>query len=281
MALELSRLALAFYCAATAAALGCLRRRNGGWGRWSLRLLAAGACLQASAFLASLPAFWAGAGGRWRLPLHTPFGVLTLLSLAVAATFFIVESRRRLGILGAFVLPWAVLFCGAAVLASPAAAAAPPAAGGWWTGFHPVLLAAAYAAFANAFGVGVAWLIQERQLKSRRPDELCYRLPALELLDGLHFRLVAVGCAHMGAGLVLGGLWARKVWTPSLLWDPKILGACATAAGYASFLYLHSSRGWRGRRGVFAAMIAFCVLAATFLGGDLMSRFHGFLLRGP
>ena len=281
MTLSLTRLAWAFYCAATVASFAVLFRRDGRWGRWGLNLLAAGAVLQTAALLSALPATWVCAENRYQLPLHTLFGMMTLLSLAVAATFFIVESRRRLGILGAFVLPWTVLFCGAAALAGVPAAAPGPAARVWWTDLHPVLLTAAYASLANAFGVGLAWLVQERQIKSRAPAEVCYRLPALEQLDDLHFRLVAVGAAHMAAGLILGGLWAKHAWKHPYGWDPKLLGACATAAGYAAFLYLRAFGGWRGRRGVFLAMGAFGVLAASFLGGDFLSRFHGFLLRGP
>jgi ABC-type uncharacterized transport system permease subunit len=237
------------------------------WGRWCLRFLAAAAALQAAAFLCLLPAFWFIAENRYLLPVNTRFGALTLLSLCVAATFFIVESRRRLGILGAFVLPWTVLFCAGASLAPMAVGASASEARPWWLNLQPVLLMAAYAAFANAFGVGLAWLLQDRQIKSRAPIDVCYRLPALEKLDDLHFRLITVGVAHLGAGLLIGRLRLPGLWRSSGPWDMKLLAAGFIATVYVGYLYMHAARGWRGRRGVYLAMAAFLALAGAVLAG--------------
>lgn len=268
--------ALVLYAAATAACFAFLLWRDERWGGWSHRLLGAGIIAQGAALAGALPAYWAAAACRYRLPVDTAFGALTLLCLAVAATFLAVERRRRLGILGAFVLPWTVVFCGVAALSSPVASAG-AAQRAWWADLHPLLLMGAYASFVNAAGVALAWLVQERQLKSRAPAPLCYRLPALERLDDLHFLLVSAGAAQMLAGLALGGLWAREAWTPPYAWDPKVVGSGVTAAGYGLFLYMRLVRGWRGRRALVLAMSAFGLLALTFLGGDALSRVHGFL----
>ena len=56
------------------------------------------------------------------------------------------------------------------------------------------------------------YLLQEHQLKAKRPGAFYYRLPALETLDQLTFRTLALGFPFLTTGLVLGALWARTAW---------------------------------------------------------------------
>jgi len=105
------------------------------------------------------------------------------MSLAVALTFAVVEGRYRLG-------SWRVRFAlglpgrvrrplRATNMGSTEIAALTPALRSYWMNLHPMALMTAYAVFGNAFGVGLALLVQEYQIKSRRPSELCYRLRPL------------------------------------------------------------------------------------------------------
>jgi len=271
---------LIFYALAAAAAYLYLFSRSQRWSVLTLHLLGAGLALHLASFLLRLRVFWVFPENRYLLPVHGAFGALSALALALAVTFFLVERTRRLGILGAFVLPWIVLFSGAAALAKPALAPLPPELRSPWMNLHPVLLTAAYAVFTNAFGVGLALLVEDRQLKSRAPAQFCYGLPSLDELDRLHRRITAAGLALLLAGIFMGAMWARRAWTAPWGWDAKLLGAYATAAWYAAYLYMHAARGWRGRRGVCLAMCGFATLVLTFLGGDFMSRLHGYVFRG-
>ena len=282
MELLLFQASALLYLAATAAAFVYLDSREPRWSRWMLRLLGAGAALHLASFACRLAAFWAAPDHRFLIPIHSLFGALSFMSLAVALTFFAVEVRHRLGILGAFVLPWACAGSVAAFWRSWGAAstelgALGPSLQSGWMNLHPVLLMSAYALLANAFGVGLALLVQENQIKSRRPSELCYRLPAIDDLDRLHYALVFFAFPVLAAGILSGGLWAHGAWGRFWGWDAKETWALITAVVYASYLHLRGFAGWRGRKTVYMAMAGFACALFTFIGVNFMSRLHDYL----
>ncbi len=271
--------AFGFYGAATGAAFGYLFSKNPRFSRAMLGLLGAGLLLHAGAFLGHLAAFWAFPENRFFLPVTSFYGALSYMSLALAGAFFVVEGRNRLGILGAFVLPWAAGALGlAAAFADPGCAPLAPALRSYWLNIHPMLMMTAYAAFANAFGVGLALLIQESQIKSRKPTELCYRLPSLDELDALNGRIVAWSYPLLLIGLGMGFVWAYtsdwgRIWTR----DPKTILSLATAAVYGIFLYMRYVAGRRGRRLVYVSMLGFASVLATFFGAELLSGRHVYM----
>jgi ABC-type transport system involved in cytochrome c biogenesis permease subunit len=270
--------AFSFYTAATFAAFGYLFTKDPRASRAMLVLLGLGLVLHLGAFAAHVAAFWSYPENRFFLPLTSFFGALSYMSLALAAAFFIVEGQNRLGILGAFVLPWAAGALGLAVVfASPASAPLAEPLRSYWLNFHPMLLMTAYAAFANAAGVGIALLIQESQIKSRKPTELCYRLPPLDELDALNAKIVAWAYPVLLVGLVMGFVWAYldwgKVWTN----DPKMILALATAAIYGVYLWRRFAGGLRGRRNVYVSLLGFASILLTFFGAELFSGRHSYM----
>ena len=270
--------AFVLYIAATFAAFGYLFSKDARASRAMLLLLGVGLVLHLAAFAAHAAVFWAYPENRFFLPLNSFFGALSYMSLALAGAFFVVEGQNRLGILGAFVLPCATGALGLAVVfASPEAAPLAQPLRSYWLNIHPMLLMTAYAAFANAFGVAVAMLIQERQIKSRKPTELCYRLPSLDELDALNARIVAWAYPVLIAGLGMGFVWAYLDWGRVWTSDPKMILALSTAAIYGGFLYLRYGAGRRGRRTAYVSVLGFASVLVTFFGAELLSGRHVFL----
>ncbi len=273
--------ALALYAAACGAAFVYLFSRDQSWSLWMLRLLGLGLLLHLGSFGLRTSSFWEIPENRHFLPINTFFGALSYLSLAVALVFFMVEREHRLGILGAFVLPWTVIGTGAAVVfADPSVSGLAPALRSYWINIHPMLLMTAYAAFSNAFGVGLALLIQERQIKSRKPTELCYRLPSIEELDNLNCRIIASAFPVLVLGIIMGGVWAYKAWGRFWGWDPKETWAFITALIYAGYLYMRLVSGFRGRKAVYVSMAGFASVVFTFAGVNFLSALHGYLSGG-
>ena len=274
----LSWAAFGFYCAAAFAALGYLSSKDARASRAMLLLLQIGFALHAAGFAARLAAFWAFPENRFFLPLNTFFGALSYMALALAAAFLAIEASNRLGILGAFVLPWTALSLGAAVaLAKPEVAPLAQPLRSYWLNLHPMLLMTAYAAFANASGVAVALLIQESQIKSRKPTELCYRLPSLDELDALNGRIVAWAYPVLIAGLVMGFVWSYLDWGSVWAGGAKLDLALATAVIYGAYLWLHFARGRRGRRTIYVSLAGFASVLITFFGAELFSGRHSYL----
>ena len=273
--------AFSLYTAATFAAFGYLFTKDVRASRAMLTLLGIGLLLHIAGFIAHVAAFWAYPENRFFLPLTSFFGALSYMSLALAAAFYVVEGRNRLGILGAFVLPWAAGALGLAVVfANPESAPLAQPLRSYWLNFHPMLLMTAYAAFANAAGVGIALLIQERQIKSRKPTELCYRLPSLDELDALNGRIIAWAFPVLLVGLVMGFVWAYLDWGRVWTSDPKMILALVTAAIYGFFLERRYVGGRRGRRAVYVSLLGFASVLFTFFGAEVLSGRHSYMV-GP
>ena len=282
MEFSLFQAATGLYCAGTALGFVYLYNRDERLSRWMYNLLAAGVAFHLASTGLRLAAFWDIPENRWYLPINSFFGALSAMALAVTATFIVVEGRHRLGILGAFVLPWA---CAAAVGAAARAyslgdtevSGLVPALQSYWMNIHPLVIIVAYAILGNAFGVGLALLVQERQVRSKRPQELCYRLPSIEELDNLNYRLVAVAFPILTVGIIMGGIWAHAAWGRFWGWDAKETWSFITALVYAVFLHMRLVAGWRGRKAVYTSMCGFACALFTFIGVNFLSRMHGYL----
>lgn len=268
--------AFLLYAAACAAAFAYLANKTERTRKTMLSLLGTGLVLHLAAFAVRLAEFWAYPENRWFLPVNSFHGALSYMALALAFAFFVIEARNKLGILGAFILPFVAGALGlAAFKADASVAPLPPELRSYWLNLHPMVLMTANAAFANAFGVCLALLLQERQIKSRKPSELCYRLPPLDELDSLNGRIVAFTLPVLVLGLCMGARWAFEAWGRAWTWNPKETMALITALFYAEFLWLRYAAGRRGRTPVYVSMVGFACMLLTFFGAE--AGRHGYM----
>jgi ABC-type transport system involved in cytochrome c biogenesis permease subunit len=277
MQIWLFRGAFILYSLAAGLGLAYLYSRNEKLAQWKFRLLSLGLLAHAISFALLLSAFWQHPENRFLFPINSFYGALSWLALANAAVFFIIESRARLQILGAFVLPWSALAAGAAVFSAPNLAPLAPQLQSFRMNLHPAVLMLSYAAFANAFGVALALLIQERQLQSKRPSELCYRLPPIAELDNLHYRIITLVFPVFVGGLAMGGAWAHAAAWGDFWKDPKVLAALVACANYGYFLYLRGYKGLRGLKPVYVSLAGFVWILFGFFAINYLSTRHGFL----
>jgi cytochrome c-type biogenesis protein CcsB len=205
--------------------------------------------------LGSLPeAIWVGV---W---------VIVLLDL-------LLEHRTQVRVLGAFVLPIAVLLSLKATTVRPATLA--PALASAWIWIHIALAVIGIAAFVFNFVGGIMYLLQERQLKIKRPGAFYYRLPALATLDRLTFRTLALGFPFLTVGLILGALWARTAWGSAFTFDPLAFFSLVAWVIYAGTLAGRAAAGWHGRRAAYFAIAGFAALVLTLGAGLFLPGRHG------
>jgi ABC-type uncharacterized transport system permease subunit len=176
-------------------------------------------------------------------------------------------------VLGAFVLPIAVLLSLKATTVRPATLA--PALAGAWVWIHIALAVIGIAAFVFNFVGGIMYLLQERQLKIKRPGAFYYRLPALATLDRLTFRTLALGFPFLTVGLVLGALWARTAWGSAFTFDPLAFFSLVAWVIYAGTLAGRAAGGWHGRRAAYFAIVGFVALVLTLGAGLFLPGRHG------
>src|SRR5271168_1587502 len=141
--------------------------------------------------------------GLHTVPYHDLYGSMSLFGWLLALTYLGLELYHRQRSVGAFVLPFILLFFLAAHLA-PQDRLSPPAAHGPVFAFHVTLSILAYAAFALSFVLSLIYLGEERLLRSRRLGNIVWRLPPLELLEKMSQSSVLIGLISIAIGTALG-----------------------------------------------------------------------------
>src|SRR3989338_5599948 len=184
-----------------------------------------------------------------------------------------VERRAGGKVLGAFVLPVVLVFSLKAAAARQQLPQIAPALSGAWLWVHIGLALVGIAAFALNFAGALMYLLQERQLKAKRPGKLYYRLPDLETLDRLAYRTLVLGFPFLTTGLVLGVLWAGPEWGSVFAFFPVALLSAVAWVIYAGTLAGRAA-GWHGRRAAYFAMFGFAALVLTLGAGLFLPRRH-------
>jgi cytochrome c-type biogenesis protein CcsB len=254
------------YIVATGLALAYLVQRHDLVHRLSVLAALAGWAVHTVALI--LRALELGAPPLGSLPDAISVAVWVIVLLEV-----VLEQRTGVRVLGAFVLPVAVMLSLKATSARPGGLA--PALASAWIWIHIALAMVGIAAFVFNFAGALMYLLQERQLKTKRPGAFYYRLPSLQTLDRLTFRTLALGFPFLTTGLVLGALWARVAWGSAFTFDPLAFFSFLAWLIYAGTLAGRAIAGWHGRRAAYFAIVGFVALALTLGAGLFLPGRHG------
>jgi cytochrome c-type biogenesis protein CcsB len=206
-------------------------------------------------------------------PLGSLPDAISVAVWVIVLVEILIERRTGLRMLGAFVLPIVVVLSLKA--ATPRSVTLAPALASAWIWIHIALALIGIAAFVFNFAGALMYLLQERQLKAKRPGAFYYRLPALETLDHLTFRTLALGFPFLTTGLLLGALWARTAWGSTFTFDPLAFLSLLAWLIYAGTLAGRAAGGWHGRRAAYFSIVGFAMLVLTLGAGLFLPGRHG------
>ncbi len=99
-----------------------------------------------------------------------------------------------------------------------------------------------------------------------RRNDLERMLPAADELDRITYRTIAIAFPLLTLMIAAGAYWANRTWGSYWSWDPKETWAAITWLVYAGYLHMRITRGWRGRRAAYFAILGFAVVMFTFFG---------------
>jgi ABC-type uncharacterized transport system permease subunit len=195
-------------------------------------------------------------------PVRGVQGALTFFSLGLIGTFLFVTRRYQLKAVGAFVTPITLLMI---VSAHFSRASGPLSAGvrGVVLTIHIAANLIGEVAFALAFALSVAYLVQERRLKQKKLLGVG-RMPSLDVLDHLGFRSVTVGFPFLTLGIVLGGIVARQLDDAFRVSSAQVLAVLMWLV-FAGVVALRVSAGWRGRRAAIGTILGFLLGVAVLV----------------
>ena len=166
---------------------------------------------------------------RW---LGLPVSLAVLLTLGTAVTLL---YRPSAPLMPALKSPWLVIHVSAAIIS-----------GG---------------VFLLANCIAATYLVLDRyEQKGLRPV-WAEKLPSLEVLDNLSYRLVALVFPLWTFSVIAGAIWAEAAWGRYWGWDPKETWAFITWVAYAAYLHARVTIGWRGRKAAWLCLLA----GSTFL----------------
>ena len=207
-----------------------------------------------------------------RPPLASMPEAVSVVAWVVVLLEMWVERRYGVSVLGAFVLPVALVL---SLQATPTRTLIGPTLSGAWLWVHIGLALIGIAALVLNFAGAVMYLLQEHQLRAKRTGTLYYTLPALATLDRLTYRTLAFGFPFLTTGLILGVLWAGTAWGSVFTFDPLALSSYVAWAVYAATLAGRTAGGWHGRRAAYFAIVGFVALVITLGAGLFLPGRHG------
>jgi cytochrome c-type biogenesis protein CcsB len=91
-------------------------------------------------------------------------------------------------------------------------------------------------------------------------------LPSADNLDRITYKTIGIAFPLLTLMIAAGAYWANRTWGSYWSWDPKETWAAITWLVYAGYLHMRITRGWRGRRAAYFAILGFGVVMFTFFG---------------
>jgi len=188
------------------------------------------------------------------------FSITGALSFSIAYLFALTKYKMRWLALPASISILITLGTAVTLLYRPSAPLV-PALKSTWLVIHVSAAIISGGVFLLANFIAGTYLILDRyEQKGSRPIWL-QKLPTLESLDNLSYRLIALVFPLWTFSVIAGAIWAEAAWGRYWGWDPKETWAFITWVAYAAYLHARVTVGWRGRKAAWLCLLA----GSTFL----------------
>ncbi len=267
------------YLLSTAFYLGLLVFKNKSLGLLGMLLALGGVLIQTC-----------GLGLRWyesyqlgigHAPLTNMYESLVFFAWCTALLYLFIEYKFKARVIGAFVMPFAVIAMAYASFAdrindqiSPLV----PALQSNWLIAHVITCFIGYGAFAVAGSLGLIYLLKHSATsKQDESTSFIASLPDLRVIDDLTHKTIVFGFMWLSAGIITGAIWANEAWGTYWSWDPKETWSIITWFLYALTLHARFTRGWSGTRIAWLAIIGVIAVFFTYFGVNyLLAGLHSY-----
>ncbi len=141
---------------------------------------------------------------------------------------------------------------------------------------HAGLIMLSYAAFFIAFGAGLMFIIQERELKLKRFGSIFFRLPSLDTCDAISFKSMSAGFTLLTMGMAAGIIWSRV--RDGIFWhgQPIEVFSVFTWVVYLLIIQSRINAGWGGRKAAVASIAGFVLVIVSLAGVRYLGALHVF-----
>jgi len=218
---------------------------------------------------------------RYAIGGHTPITSQheAVIFFAWSSTWAYLSFRWRYTVknFGTFVSIFILILILISLFSSRDVSTLAPALQSAWLPVHAGVSVMAYGFLSLAFCGGLMYLLQERELKSKKFGFFFERFPSLEALDQLNSHCITAGFVFLTMGIVTGSIWARQAWGTYWQWDPKETWSLITWFLYLVQIHQRFTVGWRGKRAAVLAIVGFMSVIFTLWGVNyLLGGVHSY-----
>ncbi|WP_240792245.1 MULTISPECIES: c-type cytochrome biogenesis protein CcsB [unclassified Salinibacterium] len=179
-------------------------------------------------------------------------------SAIVALVFVLLQFWQDLKFLGAYIVGGLLITLGVATVnfyvpVKPL----PDALDSYWLVIHVFVAALGTALFAIGAALSLLQLLQSRRETSGKGIGFLRTLPRADRLENLAYLVTVVGFVFWTFTLVAGAIWAERAWGRYWGWDTKEVWTFIIWTVYAGYIHARATRGWRGARSAWLALIGF------------------------
>jgi cytochrome c-type biogenesis protein CcsB len=191
-------------------------------------------------------------------------------TLVIIGVFLVANLKWQIKYVGTFVLGLVLVLQGIALLRYYVPVVPlQPALQSYWLVIHIIVAVLGTAFFALGFALSGLQLLQyrrERQVAESRPQQFRFlaTLPSSVALENLAYRINIVGFIAWTFTLIAGAIWAEKAWGRDWGWDTKEVWTFIIWVIYAGYIHARATRGWRGSRSAWLAIIGFAAVLFNF-----------------
>jgi ABC-type uncharacterized transport system permease subunit len=207
-----------------------------------------------------------------QLPLAGMGPALSFAGFLLAGTLLLVEVLAREVSLTLFAAPLAALVTISAVLAGLTPGPEPSGVRGVWLASHIAFSFIGMASFATAAAAGTMYLVERRELKSRRFGPVFQFFPPLDTLDRVNHAAAVAGWLSLTIGVALAVSYSvaySAVSVPDIVWG-LTAWAAVTALTLGRLL-----GGWQARRAAMLSSILFIGVMALYVAVRMLSTQPG------
>jgi len=197
-----------------------------------------------------------------RCPINNFYETLSMCAFLGAILYLFVQWRYKMDSLSAFIFPLISVASLVATLGNPVNVWANPVVRNVWLTVHIILVLLGIASLVVTAVASLLYLVEERELKSKRPRKFYYRLPPLGALDDLISKAMSIGFVLVTLAVIAASTWAFIEYGTRWIGQATIGISLMTWALYLVMVFLRMTAGWRGRK---AALMVLTVVGFSAL----------------
>jgi cytochrome c-type biogenesis protein CcsB len=201
-----------------------------------------------------------------RVPWANMFEFSLTASAIIVGVFIAVQAWQNLRFLGAYITGFCLIVLGFGTVGFYVnVVPLPPALQSYWLVIHVFVATLGTAFFAIGAGLSLVQLIQVRREAKRFAGlKFLDTMPDAEKLETLAYRVIVVGFVFWTFTLMAGAIWAEHAWGRYWGWDTKEVWTFIIWTIFAGYLHARATRGWRGSRSAYLAIVGFAAVMFNF-----------------